>query len=431
MSILPQSVRLYAYQVGFGDCFLLTFQYPANSGERDRNVLIDFGSSGAPSYLGKDLMLRVAEDINKECGGRLDVVVASHRHSDHVSGFETSKKGDGSRPGDIIRACKPKVVMQPWTEDPKAKEDAKAPTKTLPQQEYLRALSGAGSFTRAMMGELDVLGRGLGTNLAAQLGFYGQTGLPNLSAVENLMTMGKNQYLYALSKLDLSDILPGVKLHVLGPPTVKQTDSITKQRTSDAAEFWLRQAFADQARAEGARHAFKGPVVKERPPYANWLIPKLQANRGAGLLELVRMLDSQMNNTSLVLLFEVGKQKLLFPGDAQIENWSYVLDLARNGRPALKRLLEGVTLYKVGHHGSRNATPKTLWQMFKNRGKPGKPGRLTTVVSTMPGKHGNEKQGTEVPRKALVKALSDESDYSTTQELKSKKDLRLEFTLNV
>jgi len=430
ISNAPTQVRIHAYQVGFGDCFLLTFRYGKEAGERDRHVLIDFGSSETPSRLGADLMTRVAADIRQECGGSLDMVVASHRHSDHVSGFTQTKKGDG--PGDIIRQCKPRVVLQPWTEDPEAQPNDREPTKTLPAEgKYLRALTGLSGFSQALLGELSLLRPGLGKQLTGQLAFIGSTNLPNLSAVTNLMTMGKGRfYLYALSKVDLQAVLPGVKIHVLGPPTLKQSNRIAQQRSSDEAEFWLRMAALDSGPAGSGRPAFRGPRVKTRPAYANWLIPRLQASRGEGLLELVRMLDKQMNNTSLILLFEVGNQKLLFPGDAQIENWSYVLDLARKSQPGLRKLLEGVTFYKVGHHGSRNATPKTLWNMFRNRGKPGKPGRLITVASTMAGKHGNSRQGTEVPRATLVEALSRESDYSSTQELTSKKKLRLTFELD-
>jgi hypothetical protein len=140
------------------------------------------------------------------------------------------------------------------------------------------------------------------------------------------------------------------------------------------------------------------------------------------LLSIVRALDKVMNNTSLILLFEVGGKKLLFPGDAQIENWSYAL-----GKPAIRRLLEGVDVYKVGHHGSRNATPKTLWNNFKKRSdKKGK--RLETFVSTMPGKHGKSASKTEVPRKTLVDALTKDSDYYTTQDLKGK-TIRLDHTI--
>ena len=128
------------------------------------------------------------------------------------------------------------------------------------------------------------------------------------------------------------------------------------------------------------------------------------------MLQLVRDLDSVMNNTSVILLFEIGKTKLLFPGDAQIENWSFALN-----NPDWTKLLADVNVYKVGHHGSLNATPKSLWKLFNNKGSEHKHGRLETLCSTKAGKHGSVRSGTEVPRSLLVKELEKDSDFATTE----------------
>jgi hypothetical protein len=149
---------------------------------------------------------------------------------------------------------------------------------------------------------------------------------------------------------------------------------------------------------------------------ARWFRDRLQGLRGAQVLEIVRSLDDQMNNTSVILLFEVGRKKLLFPGDAQIENWSYALEDAPDHKKT-HALLANVDFYKVGHHGSLNATPKKLlWEGFKKRGA-GK--HLKTMLSTLPGKHGKARNDTEVPRRPLLKALEAESDLSNTHDLKS------------
>src|SRR5262249_42993258 len=132
------------------------------------------------------------------------------------------------------------------------------------------------------------------------------------------------------------------------------------------------------------------------PPNFRWFIRQSRQLHADQMLELVRDLDSVMNNTSVILLMEFGGRKLLFPGDAQIENWSYALS-----QPAWKKLLEDVNVYKVGHHGSLNATPKSLWALFKNKGDEHKHGRLETLCSTKAGKHGSVKSGTEVPRHVL------------------------------
>ena len=106
-TIKPTEFTLRAYQVGFGDCFLLTFHYPAHGTKAafQRHLLIDFGSTGKPKAAEGNLLLRVAEDIRKECNGKLHAVIATHRHKDHISGFATAPNGKGS--GDIIRSSSP------------------------------------------------------------------------------------------------------------------------------------------------------------------------------------------------------------------------------------------------------------------------------------------------------------------------------------
>ncbi len=139
-------------------------------------------------------------------------------------------------------------------------------------------------------------------------------------------------------------------------------------------------------------------------------------------MRIVRSVDDALNNTSLILLFEVGGTKLLFSGDAQIENWRYALFGAQTSAEIQKELKDTL-LYKVGHHGSLNGTPKTLWNGFDRRKKPPEtPGRLLTLISTLGGKHGKATRGTEVPRGKLMDALEAESDLSNTQTLRSKKE---------
>ncbi len=81
----PSSIRVRMYNVGFGDCFLLTFRYGAGE---DRHVLVDYGSNAMPDGAGSldGLAPRIAQD----CGGKLVAIVLSHRHRDHITGFDFS-----------------------------------------------------------------------------------------------------------------------------------------------------------------------------------------------------------------------------------------------------------------------------------------------------------------------------------------------------
>ena len=410
----PTEVSIRAYQVGFGDCFLVGFRYP----NRMRHLLIDFGTTGTPDGKDKARLVAVAKDIRERTGSKLEAVVASHRHRDHIAGFDPSGK-DGA--GKIIASCEPEVVLQPWTEDPRAARNAKAPTR-----KNIRAVQ------EMMLHMQDFAGVALAESkngkvppgIRSELAFLGQDNLPNLAAVKQLQALGKRHvYAYAGSNAGLGRLFPGVKVHVLGPPTLEQTDTILKQRSTDPDEFWQLQAgfWSLQASATSGRQSapiFDSSLVDRHPsPEARWFIRRAARARSEQTLQLVRSVDRALNNTSLILLFEVGRLRLLFPGDAQIENWSYALDQEK-----YRKLLRDVTFYKVGHHGSRNATPRSLWESFAHKSaKKAASRRLSSMVSTMAGKHGSPERKTEVPRQSLVRALRRYSDYHSTESIRSKK----------
>lgn len=452
-NLKPCKATIRAYQVGFGDCFLLTFGYPEdeNNSVQERHVLIDFGSTGMPDgVVASKQMMSVANDIKERCKGKLQIVVATHRHKDHISGFATNEDESGT--GDIIRALHPDIVIQPWTEDPLLKEAKLVERSVKPspgqplqmkQAFYVSSLTNMNALAGAIATEIEHLGSksfmpAMSRELKEQIEFLAEdNSLPNKSAVLNLASMGKNHYVNFGYNLDVSQMLPGVKIHVLGPPNLNQHAKIRTQKSKDKDEFWMLQGAAGdfwklQAAAGDLCNTLTGgngrlfpdaDVFQDfLPSHSRWFVRQLRSLRGEQLLGLVRILDRAMNNTSIILLFEFGGKKLLFPGDAQIENWEYAL-----GDKATAELLKDVCVYKVGHHGSRNATPKSLWGQFSLKKKKEenekntndldqeKTVRLTTINSTMKGKHGHIENNTEVPRTTLVNELETLSEYKTTE----------------
>jgi beta-lactamase superfamily II metal-dependent hydrolase len=100
-------------------------------------------------------------------------------------------------------------------------------------------------------------------------------------------------------------------------------------------------------------------------------------------------LDGSLNGTSLMILFQVGKAWLLFPGDAQWGTWQLALN-----NPDSRRLLGTVNFYKVGHHASHNATPKEFVKdILKDD--------FYAMIST-----NHVDSWPQVPKKELVEALS-------------------------
>lgn len=429
MSATPTSVRIRAYNVGFGDCFLLSFTYtdlPA------RHVLIDFGTTKLPAK-GPTSLKAVAQKIAEHCGGKLHMVVVTHRHADHLSGFAGAS-------GAIIKGLAPDLVVQPWTEDPDLDPDATAPGAAVGGAGASGGAHGAAARAvvtrlgemhsvagqiRSRATKLMAAGSTTPPALAEEIHFLGETNISNPAAVRNLMTMGKRRvYARFGTRLPLAAVLPGVKVRVLGPPTADQAPGIANMASKDATEYWHLAARIARRTAAGPEPAqlFPDAETKTRLPLpTRWLVPQIDRMNAEELLGIVRNIDDALNNTSLILLFEIGGTKLLFSGDAQIEDWRYALFDAPNAA-AIRASLADTAVYKVGHHGSLNGTPKTMWFGFQRRGGVTATPRLRTLLSTLGGKHGKPSRGTEVPRAKLVDALEAESDLTSTQRMQALKE---------
>jgi hypothetical protein len=118
-------------------------------------------------------------------------------------------------------------------------------------------------------------------------------------------------------------------------------------------------------------------------------------------------LDGTLNNQSLVVLFTCNGKKLLFVGDAQWGNWAHWLygKAVSGADPGIsdraKEILGSLDFYKVGHHGSTNATPIPAVAALSEDS--------AAMCSTATGAYGSLDRKTEVPRKALMEALESRS----------------------
>jgi hypothetical protein len=434
----PTEVRIRAYNVGFGDSFLLTFRYGTGS---ERHMLMDFGTTSLPKTKGPKDMAQVAKQIREDCGGKLALVAVSHRHADHISGF-------AGEAGGIIAGLDIDLVLQPWTERPDLAPDAVGPVPASPPGSGSRPARAMRSAV-ARLGDMHKIAAlvhqeaqrmrrmgaaaGVPRTVVDQLEFLGAENLSNAEAVKSLSTLGRRRvYAHFGSKLPLGRRLPGVRIDVLGPPTLEQTTSIATQARTDPSEFWhLAAVRADAVMATQPLPIFPDASIADRvPPEARWLLPKVNKMSAEELLGLVRILDDAMNNTSLILLIEIGETLILLPGDAQIENWRYALQEAPNAAETCARLAR-TKVYKVGHHGSLNATPKRLlWEAFERLTVTAPDdARLVTLLSTLAGKHGSVSRGTEVPRRPLLDALTQRSRLITTQKDTSAKQFWRDVTI--
>src|SRR5262245_26005920 len=98
----PGVLNIRMYRVGFGDSFLLSFPV----GDGHRHVLVDCGAH-AKGTLGN--LEKVAQNISDVTGQRLAAIVATHRHQDHIWGFERGR--------DVFRQMEIGEVWLPWVEE--------------------------------------------------------------------------------------------------------------------------------------------------------------------------------------------------------------------------------------------------------------------------------------------------------------------------
>lgn len=377
------------YRQGIGDCFLLTFPR-AEGGEF--HVLIDCGLIvGTPGA--SAIMARVADDLARTTGGTIDVVVATHEHWDHLSGFHPD--------AGLFRDVTFREVWLAWTEDP---DDADAARIRRDRQSRLEALQiGLAGLKARFRAEGGDGGPRLVEQSAQVLSFFGidpdsgptspgglaaaaQAGGRTAAALQRLREATREpKYWRPGDQIELH-ATKGVRVYVLAPPTdptlLRRSDPTRTGRETylgtagefPAAALALGGGETDVSQPFDPRFRIDATIARDveffrdhyfgRGDVDDWR--RIGGAWTATAAEFAMRLDEDTNNTSLVLAFELPDGRvLLFPGDAQVGNWqSWHRD--EQGRPRIwkidqrtvttESLLARTVLYKVAHHGSRNAT---------------------------------------------------------------------------
>ena len=361
--MVTATLRMYA--VGFGDCFLLTVP---RFGQRPWRMLVDCGVHGMGR--GEHSLGTVIGDVIETCrdgvvgagagagaGGNpvIDLVVASHRHQDHIAGF-TDARWDEVTVGE---------VWLPWCEDPTDTEAQRLRTR------------------------LDGAARTLHQRFAVDGPEIAAIALNSLSNERAMTTLRDGfagtptrrfQSATAPVRTELAG-LPDARIHLLGPA---RSEEAIKAMDPPDLERWLAWGLRPRAlgltlgQGLGLRRA-RGPVgaagaeaagpfgpaygITDREVFRQ-RYPHLDADDALldhpvlapdDALAAASWLDRCLNNTSLVFVVEIEDVRIVFPGDAQWGVWREIL-----ANTDARALLERATLYKVSHHGSHNGSPKSL-----------------------------------------------------------------------
>jgi beta-lactamase superfamily II metal-dependent hydrolase len=372
------------YRKGFGDRFLLTF---TENGKR-YHMLIDCGVLKGTPDAGQ-LMQEIVDDIRKETDGVLDLLVITHEHWDHISSFHQVP--------DAWDEITVKQVWMAWTEDPKDdiarglrqnREAARQQLQSLILQPQLAADGALANLlfpdeleqdmatTRQVM--LDVMGKS-----QSPVEFHRAGTLASLNGVEGVRiyvlgppaglelfkdqpSAGHSEIYQNTQALNLADtIWAGV---VQRAASVAQP-AAPDPGTAETRALPFEKGYMIEQQAARTDHFFQTRYFESQPckPIGwrriddDWL----STSSALGLA-----LGSDTNNTSLALAIELtaSDQVLLFPGDAQVGNWlswhsyTWTPDQANGQKREVKAadLLNRTIFYKVGHHGSENATLSTL-----------------------------------------------------------------------
>ncbi|MHB8069671.1 MAG: MBL fold metallo-hydrolase [Desulfobaccales bacterium] len=370
-------VRIRMYRLnGLGDCFLL--QFKARDGS-SRWMLIDCGVF-MRTQDGSTRLQKIAADIKQTTNNNLDILVVTHEHWDHLSGFFYAQE--------IFKQIHVGQVWFGWTEDP---GDKRAQALREHRHFMVNELSNL-----AM--NLTGLNEARSTAINELMLFNGpMQAAPSLGStaaiMEFLRAKGEACYLCPDHQPFSLDGLEGLRFYVLGPPTkedfLRKSEPATGEVYGMTADMKLSAADAALMIGLSSEPGSGAPIstLTANPFDRSEVVPITEAGKFSefrayldgpawrkiddltfnSVDTLSLKLDDDTNNTSLVLaleLVESGKV-LLFPGDAQVGSWQSWQDLewTLEGEADKKvrawDLLERTVFYKVGHHGSHNATLRT------------------------------------------------------------------------
>ena len=247
------------------------------------------------------------------------------------------------------------------------------------------ALGLAGTLALNSLGNENAMDRLLGRNGKHFLNFPKVRYLPDKIALLNVIRTS----------------LPDVKVHVLGPS--RDPDQLKRMNPPKSAR-WLAMQQALDAESAGDQTPAK-PLFDEIysvtpdevsheigielvSTLATLNLPALVED-ASELLAAASILERSVNNTSIFFVLDVDGTRLVFVGDSQQGAWDHVLQ-----DPLARALVSDPAFYKIGHHGSHNATPRDyVTNAIGNLG----------TYAMLP--YGKVKQWGDIPKETLLTAF--------------------------
>ncbi|MCA9923785.1 MAG: hypothetical protein KC421_15515 [Anaerolineales bacterium] len=329
-----------SYDVGVGDCIYVRIP----NGDDDFHILIDCGTIGKVELLKKalkDIEENLLPSVGNNGKKRLDLVVATHRHRDHIKGFDPK----------FFKNIQINHIWLSAAMDPDHK-----------QAEKTQALH---HFAAHAMRGIEKSGLALTPQQKMLASIFGLNNDDAMKALREDLPRANNltgpSYVHAgQTAKDLGIDLKDAEIFILAPE-------------ENIDHFYLGEEEVT------AFMGFQNPTVSLtfNVPATEDNIPKnisehdfrqLQSRLLSNALAFSETDSSLQNNTSVVLLIKWENRRLLFVGDAEWEgefkegkhngSWNVMWKFRS------KYLKKPIDFLKIGHHGSHNATP---WDSERNK----------------------------------------------------------------
>ncbi len=352
------------YDVGLGDCIYCRIPDAIRIGGKksDFHMLIDCGTwSGMP--LLEKAMAHLEKELPAAGKGkkRLDLIVVTHEHKDHIAGFGPA----------LFKNLEVGAVWMNCAMDP-----------AHPQAKKSLALKGFAAQAMKGFAALDLDANPALQELVSVFEFSNSEAMATLR--NKLLAKGKKpKYVFAGQTNDKLKLpLIGAKIRVLGPE--RDIDHFYLGKEASSTMKGIAGMADTSAVPSGPERAAKSvPVPKNIGPAA---FRQLQARMQSSALAFAELASKVTNNSSVVLLIEWKGKRLLFVGDAEWDggfkpgksngSWNVMWT---ERKPLLGKPID---FLKIGHHGSENATP------WNDNGKRKEPADILEAILPLPQRPG-------------------------------------------